>query len=90
MPKLRRQRTAQWKNILSVQKAGASQLGVSAELACNVARRLFVERCPYWSPYVPRVERAVCTIASAEAERAARVAKAPAPVAEQVEIEESP
>lgn len=87
---LRHQRAAQWKNILSVQKAGVSQPGVSAELACNMARRLFVERCPDWSPYVPQVERAVCTIASGEAERAARVAKAPAPVGEHVELEESP
>jgi len=87
---LRRQRAAQWKNILSVQKAGTSQPGVSAELACNMARRLFVERCPGWSPHVAQVERAVCTISSAEAERAARVAKAPAPVGEHVELEESP
>jgi hypothetical protein len=65
-----------------VQKAGASQPGVSAALACTMARRIFLERCPSWSPYVPQVEREVCVIAETEAKRAARVAKAAAPRAE--------
>lgn len=88
---LRRQRAAQWKSVLKVNKAGASQTGLSAELACNMARHLFLERCPEWSPYVPQVERAVCKIAKKEAEQAARVAKATTPaVVEPIELEESP
>jgi len=84
------QRAAQWRNIRLVQKTGASRLGVSSALACNMARTLFVERCPTWSPYVTQVARDVCTIAQGEALRAARVAKASAPVVEPVVLEESP
>lgn len=82
------QRAAQWRNILAVRTARASQPGVSAELACNMARRLFVEQCPEWDDDAKDVERAVCHIADAEAlARQTRAAVSPLP--ERIELEET-
>jgi hypothetical protein len=82
------QRVAQWRNIIAVRTARASQPGVSAELACNMARRLFVEQCPEWSDDVEDVERAVCHIANTEAlARQTRAAVSPPP--ERIELEET-
>lgn len=82
------QRAAQWKQILAVRTARASQPGISAELACNMARRLFVEQCPEWDDSVGDVKRAVCYIAETEAlARQTRADVAPPP--ERIELEET-